>query len=453
MISKIILVMSFIFISNIFASEIIENNFDEANKVIDKKIEEYNPSEKYNIKFSKEELNILCKTAHTSSACETVRVSVENEVIKKRISFILRKISKKYNIDENFLNDSQNKFVKYIEKKEKLDGPAFDCSSSICYVKSIWSELINFENNLTLILNNEDIKSDFEYSLNDFDDLYIDIDNAIYMIKYNKDYDSKELKKEFDLVNIKWIDYENTLNNFLKKVNKYDIKWIKLFYKSRYSSLNAQKEYFYSLLTVDEHTGILEPLILSELDNYNKDNNKIVYSFEKKYELNDNEILYLYSSAPKDFDCHACIPKMNWFHFKKENNNWNIKNKILNIETDYGSWGDLVPPKLIRTVENLILFKTEFTYSNQGFSNEYIKLEVYKNGDFIEVFTDETSFDDAGAYEIEKNNWESKITFIESSKILPNLLVEKFGLKDSKDYYENKIYEFKNEKYILKHKE
>ena len=426
MISKIILVMSFIYMSNIFASENIENNFDEANKVIDKKIEEYNPSKKYNIKFSKDELNILCKTAHTSSACETVMVSVENKAIKKRISFILRKISKKYNIDENFLNDFQNKFVKYIEKKEKLDGPAFDCSSSICYVKSIWSELINFENNLTLILNNEDIKSDFEYSLNDLDDLYIDINNAIYMIKYNKDYDSKELKKEFDLVNIKWIDYENTLNNFLKKVNRYDIKWIKLFNKSRYSSLNAQKEYFYSLLTVDEHNGILEPLILSELDKYNKDNNKIVYSFEKKYELNDNEILYLYSSAPKDFDCHACIPKMNWFHFKKENNNWNIKNKILNIETDYGSWGDLVPPKLIRTVENHILFKTEFIYSNQGFSNEYIKLEVYKNGDFIEVFTDEASFDDAGAYEIEKNNWESKITFIESSKILPNLLVEKF---------------------------
>ena len=51
MISKCVFIISFIFISNIFASEIVENNFDEANKIIDKKIKEYNPSEKYNIKL------------------------------------------------------------------------------------------------------------------------------------------------------------------------------------------------------------------------------------------------------------------------------------------------------------------------------------------------------------------------------------------------------------------
>ncbi len=450
MISKCVFIISFIFISNIFASEIVENNFDEANKIIDKKIKEYNPSEKYNIKFSEDELDILCGKAHFSSACETLMFSIDNDIIKKRISFILRKISKKYNIDENFLNDFQNKFIKYIKEKEKIDGPAFYCSSSICYEKSIWSELINFENNLTLILINEDIKSDFEYSLNDMDDLYIDIDNAIYMIKYNKNYDSKELKKEFDSVNKKWKDYDNTLNNFLSKVNRYDIKWIKLFNKYRYSSLNAQKEYFDSLVTADEHSGILEPLILSELDKYGKNNSEIIHSFEKKYELNDNEILSLYSSTPKDFDCHTCIPKMNWFHLKKENDKWNIKNKILNMETDYGSWGEFVVPKIIRITENLILFKSKFNYSNQGFSNEYVKIEVYNNGDFEEIFTDDTSFNDAGAYEIEKNDWESKITFIDSINKVSDLLIEKIELKYSKNYYEKKLYIFKNDKYILK---
>ena len=80
-----------IFISNIFASEIVENNFDEANKIIDKKIKEYNPSEKNNIKFSEDELDILCGKAHFSSACETLIFSIDNDVIKKRISFILRK--------------------------------------------------------------------------------------------------------------------------------------------------------------------------------------------------------------------------------------------------------------------------------------------------------------------------------------------------------------------------
>ena len=111
MISKCVFIISFIFISNIFASEIVENNFDEANKIIDKKIKEYNPSEKYNIKFSEDELDILCGKAHFSSACETLMFSIDNDIIKKRISFILRKISKKYNIDENFLNDFQNKFI------------------------------------------------------------------------------------------------------------------------------------------------------------------------------------------------------------------------------------------------------------------------------------------------------------------------------------------------------
>ena len=53
-------------------------------------------------------------------------------------------------------------------------------------------------------------------------------------------------------------------------------------------------------------------------------------------------------------------------------------------------------------------------------------------------------------YEIEKNDWESKITFIDSINKVSDLLIEKIGLKYSKNYYEKKLYIFKNDKYILK---
>ena len=52
------------------------------------------------------------------------------------------------------------KYLKYISKNQKVDQIVSYCVSSICYEKSIRDDLIHFENNLELILENNNIESD-----------------------------------------------------------------------------------------------------------------------------------------------------------------------------------------------------------------------------------------------------------------------------------------------------
>jgi hypothetical protein len=57
---------------------------------------------------------------------------------------------------------------------------------------------------------------------------------------------------------------------------------------------------------------------------------------------------------------------------------------------------------------------------------------------------------DAGAYEIPENDWQGKITFIKNKNKISDLSIEKVGLKNSKNFYEKKIYKFSRGKYLLK---
>jgi hypothetical protein len=56
---------------------------------------------------------------------------------------------------------------------------------------------------------------------------------------------------------------------------------------------------------------------------------------------------------------------------------------------------------------------------------------------------------DAGAYDTIKNDWGSRIDFVNSKNEIPNLLIEKIGLKNSRIFYDKKIYIFNKGKYKL----
>lgn len=199
-------------------------------------------------------------------------------------------------------------------------------------------------------------------------------------------------------------------------------------------------------------------LIFEEFEQYsktniffeNKKNNEIKHNFVEKYILNNDEVLLLYESTKSDFYCHICIPKMSWFHLKKEKNKWFIKNKIMNKETSFGSWGSFVKPELIKMKDDFFILKYDFTYSNQGLSESSILLESYSKGKFKKIFQDDLGVNDAGAYEIPENDWQGKITFIKNKSKISDLSIEKVGLKNSKIFYEKKIYKFSRGKYLLK---
>lgn len=209
----------------------------------------------------------------------------------------------------------------------------------------------------------------------------------------------------------------------------------------------------------EEKKSLFEKVILPELEKYgekksyfkDKTNSEIIHNMEAMYEINENEILFLTSSTFENFNCHSCITKMNWFHFKKEKNKWDIKNKILNRNFQLGSWGGFPIPELIKIGENDIALKYIFSYGQGGYSNTTLLIESFKNGKFNKILTDEFAYDDTGIYEIneEHNNWESKLTIINKNKRYYDILIEKQGLKELKKFHLKYLYVYKNNKYEL----
>lgn len=209
----------------------------------------------------------------------------------------------------------------------------------------------------------------------------------------------------------------------------------------------------------EEKKSLFEKVILPELEKYgekksyfkDKTNSEIIHNMEAMYEINENEILFLTSSTFENFNCHSCIAKMNWFHFKKEKNKWDIKNKILNRNFQLGSWGGFPIPELIKIGENDIALKYIFSYGQGGYSNTTLLIESFKNGKFNKILTDEFAYNDTGVYEIneEHNNWESKLTIINKNKRYYDILIEKQGLKELKKVHLKYLYVYKNNKYEL----
>ncbi|WP_121628509.1 hypothetical protein [Poseidonibacter antarcticus] len=208
-----------------------------------------------------------------------------------------------------------------------------------------------------------------------------------------------------------------------------------------------------------EKDSLFEKIIILELEKYgenksyfeNKDNSEIIHKLQKRYEINKNELLFLISSSLEDFDCHICIPKMNWFHLKEENDKWTIQSKILNRDFTLGTWGSFPIPELIKIGKNDIAFKYIFSYSQNGYTETKLLIESFKNDKFSEILQEDFAFDDTGVYEEneEHNNWQGTLSIINKNKKHYDLLIEKKGLKDLKKFYSKRLYVFQNNKYIL----
>ena len=146
-------------------------------------------------------------------------------------------------------------YIKYIEINEKIYGLSSYCSSNICSMKSIWVQLLNFEECLKFILNgniNKNLEEDYikspknNFSLNNLDNLYSENVEIIDRLKNSQEFNYKSLKMDFTNIHKFWKNYEKTLREFLKKTNKYNEEWIELFYGHRFNHLEISKEFFKS---------------------------------------------------------------------------------------------------------------------------------------------------------------------------------------------------------------
>lgn len=447
---------------------IITNIFLYANETVDEIIDNivlsYNPRAETNEGLTEKELNMLCGKNHTSGSCESIIIFTQNKIKKKKILYLLNKISKKYNLEQNTIVKLNDTFIKYVEKKQDIDIRVTSCYYTSCTEKNIQGSLMFYESFLESILNNKIVEPiNHSFQIKELDNLYIDtIEHINFISNFNIEhdkfnFDSMTLKSIFLEINDYWKNYEVQLIKFLKDIDKYNIKWIKYIYSNRFIELKRWEEYFSGWAGADPYGQLLNKIVFSKFEKYSKDNkffynipnDEIIHSFNEMYYLNKNKILMIYETKYKDFDCHACVPHESYFIFEKENNKWLLRDMVLNKKEAIGAWGELLVPRVIRLKNNSFILKYDFTYSSFGYTEEKTILKLYSNNKLNTVLFLDTGFDDSGAFNISKSIWESKISFINYKKNIPDLIIEKLGVENFKDVNEKTHYYFDNNSYIL----
>ena len=200
----------------IFVNQLSANNKDE--KIFKNIISDYNIEKSVeNFQFTEEQSKKLCGENPISIDCEIKTIYVMNEITKKRILHLLNQISQKYNIDKKLVYKLNLKYLKYISKNQKVDQIVSYCVSSICYEKSIRDDLIHFENNLELILENNNIESDNNINYEPLiKNIYEENLGSIEELKNNHEIEYKKMKNNFIDVYKSWNDYETNLRAPLK---------------------------------------------------------------------------------------------------------------------------------------------------------------------------------------------------------------------------------------------
>ena len=228
----------------IFVNQLSANNKDE--KIFKNIISDYNIEKSVeNFQFTEEQSKKLCGENPISIDCEIKTIYVMNEITKKRILHLLNQISQKYNIDKKLVYKLNLKYLKYISKNQKVDQIVSYCVSSICYEKSIRDDLIHFENNLELILENNNIESDNNINYEPLiKNIYEENLGSIEELKNNHEIEYKKMKNNFIDVYKSWNDYETNLTLFLKKIKKNNFNWKEIFYKDRFNYLIRYKDFF-----------------------------------------------------------------------------------------------------------------------------------------------------------------------------------------------------------------
>ena len=200
---------------------------------------------------------------------------------------------------------------------------------------------------------------------------------------------------------------------------------------------------------LDKNTKLFKKSLEEKITNVEEINHNIV----NVYKINKHNLLFLITSNTLDNSCHVCLPKMSWYKLELENNKWNIKSKILNVEPYDGSWGNFPTPEMIFIGKDKIAFKYISSYGGQGVMETHLEIVELDNINFKfnSILSLDYGFSDSGVYEEneEHNNWEGSIFIVKKDKPYYDILIAKKGKKDMKKYEENKIYKYQNGKYII----
>jgi hypothetical protein len=161
----------------------------------------------------------------------------------------------------------------------------------------------------------------------------------------------------------------------------------------------------------------------------------VAYSREK-------DLVDINGEATVSNSCHACGVEMSFIEFDKFNNGWKIENQyVRKLKT--GSWGEPSTDwRLINMGYHKFGFVEKGGFTGQGYTESYTAIHTWVTGEFREILSFASGYDDSGAKDISEDNFESTINVIKEGTSFYDLLITSKGIKKSKPFEEKNYYKF-----------
>lgn len=172
--------------------------------------------------------------------------------------------------------------------------------------------------------------------------------------------------------------------------------------------------------------------------------------YNYKYLDREAQLVIAYTKPIKNYECHACAPKLSFFVFGEKGGQYEMMISQINA-LSFGSWGDSPSRDEIKVVElgkDSFGFTIEGGGTGQGWNQESINIFLPIEGKFQQVLYVETSSNNGGTGSDVITDWTSTISYKEGSGTLYDIVVQTSGVDDNKKFSKTTTYIFDGKKYV-----
>jgi len=175
---------------------------------------------------------------------------------------------------------------------------------------------------------------------------------------------------------------------------------------------------------------------------------RIVGEYYLRYRDRES-MMIVTASIEKGVNCHACAPRLTLFEFERRAVGWILVDYSLAV-TRWGQWGQVATEdvKVFVIGENLYALFLDGTGGSQGWTSSRTCVQARVGDRYQEVLNLQTAQDDSGTIAPGAQNWTSVIRIQSGSSGFYDLLVERRGIRDHKNFAECERFKFNGQKYI-----
>jgi hypothetical protein len=175
---------------------------------------------------------------------------------------------------------------------------------------------------------------------------------------------------------------------------------------------------------------------------------RIVGEYYLRYRDRES-MMVVTASIEKGVNCHACAPRLSLFEFERRAAGWILVDFSLAVAR-WGQWGQVGTDdvKVFVIGENLYALFLDGNGGSQGWTSSRTCVHARVGDRYQEVLNLQTAQDDSGTIAPGAQNWTSVIKIQSGSSGFYDLLVERRGIRDHKNFAECERFKFNGQKYI-----